>query len=81
MLYLLDIVVSSPPPEPPVTWGTAWRLLVALPIGFLILLGAFWTGVALARYLKHHAGRVKSNLSASVPKLPEAEGQAGKEEP
>ncbi len=65
MHFLFDIIVSSPPPEPPVTWGSAWRLLVALPVGFLVLLAIFWAGIALAGYLKRHASRVKSNLGAS----------------
>ena len=81
MLPLLDIIVSSPPPEPEVTWGTVWRLFVALPVGFLILLGAFWMGIAVASYLKRRGSCRKSNLSASVPKPPEVDGQSDKEEP
>ncbi|MBO4619040.1 MAG: hypothetical protein J5654_02915 [Victivallales bacterium] len=81
MLPLLDIIVSSPPPEPSASWGEAWRLLVALPVGFLFLLGVFWAGVALVGYIKRHASRMKSNLSASVPKLPEDDGKPDKEKP
>lgn len=66
-MSVFDVIVSSPPPEPEVTWGTAWRLLVALPVGFLVLLGIFWAGIALAGYLRRHASRVKSNLSAELP--------------
>ena len=65
MLPLLDIIVSSPPLEPSASWSSSWRLLVALPVGFLILLGVFWAGVALAKCLKRHSGQLKSNLSAS----------------
>ena len=81
MLPLLDIIVSSPPPEPSASWGEAWRLLVALPVGFLVLLGVFWAGVALVGYIKRHASRMKSNLSASVPKPPPADGQSENKEP
>ncbi|MBR6470574.1 MAG: hypothetical protein IKS83_02135 [Victivallales bacterium] len=69
MLFLLDIIVSSPPPEPPASWSSAWRLLVALPVGFVLLLGMFWAGWTLARCLKRHAGRVRSNLG-ETPEVP-----------
>ena len=64
------------------TWGTAWRMLVALPVGFLVLLGIFWAGIALAKCLKRHSGRLRSNLSASptVPvERPDDDGASGKE--
>ena len=70
-MSVFDVIVSSPPPEPEVTWGTAWRLLVALPVGFLLLLGIFWAGIALAGYLRRHAGKIKSNLGATPEEPPE----------
>ena len=81
MLFLLDIIVSSPQPEPPASWDETWRLLVALPVGFLVLLGVFWAGVALAGHIKRHASRMKSNLSASVPEVPPTDDKPEKEEP
>ena len=71
VMNVFDVVVSSPPPEPEVTWGAAWRLLVALPVGFLLLLGIFWAGIALAGYLRRHAGKIKSNLGATPEEPPE----------
>ena len=79
MLPLLDIIVSSPPPEPPASWSGTWRLLVALPVGFLVLLGVFWAGVALAGCLKRHSGRMKSNLSAEAPMMPPTDDKPAKE--
>ena len=71
MSFLLNAIVSSPAPEPPVTWSAAWRLLIALPVGFLVLLGVFWAGTALAGFVKRHAAKAKSNLSATNPTPPE----------
>lgn len=81
MLPLLDIIVSSPPPEPSASWSEAWRLLVALPVGFLVLLGVFWAGVALVGYIKRHASRMKSNLSFSASEPPTADEKSEKKEP
>lgn len=82
MFFLLDIIISSPQPEPTATWDSAWRMLIALPVGFLVLLGIFWAGIALAGYLKRHSGQLKSNLSAS-PAVPaersDERGSSGKE--
>ena len=80
-MSVFDVIVSSPPPEPEVTWGTAWRLLVALPVGFLVLLGIFWAGVALVGYIKRHASRMKSNLSFSASEPPTADEKSEKKEP
>ena len=72
MSFLLNAIVSSPVPEPPVTWSAAWRLLIALPVGFLVLLGVLWAGTALAGFVKRHAAaKAKSNLSATSPTSPE----------
>lgn len=62
---LLDVIVVSTPPEPEATWSGAWQLLLAIPVGFLVLLGVVWLGTAVASYVKRHAAKVKSNLSAS----------------